>query len=260
MLLGNLGVMGEYSKRFPSDCHPQWLFSVMAKDHCLRGIYYLDLYPFAEPMVFLLDPAVSAQVDRLPRHKIALDLIRGLAGTKGIFSTKGAEWLAQHNWFMPAFSISHIMTLVPGIVEETLVFREKLAKYAVSGDTFSMNEDVMRLTIDVIARSSFDLRLESQTKETPIFKHFQGAISWAAGLTDTMFKKVMSPYMMDYHTNKLDKLLTEYIKNRSTSKTEDNGTKTILDLALKGYQKEKGKLGASTSMMDPEFMKIAVDK
>jgi cytochrome P450 len=260
MLLGNLAVMGEYSKRFPSDCHPQSLFTEMAKDHDLRGIYYLDLYPFAQPMVFLLDPAVSAQVDRLPRHKIALDLIRGLAGTKSIFSTTGTEWLAQHSWFMPAFSISHIMTLVPGIVEETLVFREKLTKYAVSGETFLMNEDVMRLTIDVIARSSFDLRLESQTKDTPIFKHFQGAIGWAAGLTEPIFKKILSPYMMDYHTHKLDILLTDYIKKRSTSKTEDNGTKTILDLALKGYQKEMGKIGTPTSMMDPGFMKIAVDK
>lgn len=258
--MGNLAVMGEYSKKFPSDCHPQSLFTVMAKDYGLRGIYYLDLYPFAEPMVFLLDPAVSAQVDRLPRHNIALKLLRGLTGTKGIFSTTGTEWLAQHRWFMPAFSATHIMTLVPGIVEETLVFREKLTRYAVSGETFSMNEDVMRLTIDIIARSSFNLRLESQTKESLIFKHFQGAIGWAAGLTDTTFKKILSPYIMDYHTNKLDKLLTAYIKNRTTSKTEDNETKTILDLALKGYQKERGKLGTSASMMDPEFMKIAVDK
>lgn len=261
MLLGNLKALGDAMKRYPADFHPQPMFADMAKEYGFRGLYYIDTYPFAEPLLIIVDPGVSAQVSNIPRHPFAVQFLRGLVGKKSIFSTTGAEWQAQRSWFSPAFSLTSITALVPGMVEEVLIFKEKLTKLAVTGETFSMNKVVIRLTFDVIARSGFDLRLYSQTKDNPIFMHFQGAVYWTAGVTDGIVKKLLSPIMMDWHTHKLDKLLGALIKECYASSSDNRGTKSILDLALRGYQKENGKVERSGQPdLDEEFMQIALDK
>lgn len=243
------------------------MFTDMATEFNLRGLYYLDLYPFSQSMIMITDPAVALQTQvgspDFARHPFNLQYLRGIAGTKGLFSTSGVEWQRQRSWFAPAFSFANLMSLVPGMIEESLVFKEKLTKYAVSGETFPMNEATLRLAIDFIGRSVGDIRLGSQTGYSPIQDAFQRTLDWTAGHTAPWWQKVLSPYMMDWYTAKLDKLLGEAIKDKYRSRKDDGLDKSILDLALKGYLKDNGRAGDSKSVrpdLDPEFMKMALDK
>ena len=253
-------------KNYPSDFHPQALFADMAKEYGFRGLFYLDLYPATESFIFILDPALAMQVQDSPqfkRHTYVEGYLRGIVGTKSLFSIHGAEWKRQRSWFAPAFSMAHLITLVPGIVEETMVFREKLTKHAISGKVLITNDATTRLTIDVIARSVGDIRLKSQTEHSDIFHHFTKAVNWTAGNTAPLWQKLMSPFMMDYYTRKLDKSLGDVIKEKFKNTAEDGVSKSILDLAMKGYSKDNGKIGdgkATRADLDPEFMKVALDK
>jgi len=258
-------------KKYPADLHPQPIFTDLGRKNNFKGIYYMDLFPFSASFVFITDPALGAQVQNspalFPRHPYVKSFLRGMVGTKSIFSTNGAEWQRQRSWFAPAFSMTHLLTLVPGIVEETLVFREKMTKLAKSGEVFSMNDAAIKLTIDVIARSVGDIRLRSQTKYSGIQNHFEKAVGWTAGNTQPLWKKIVGPWVMDWHTRKLDALLGEVIREKyaQESKVEEKGqkSKSILDLALKGYEKDSERLSeraAGRPDLDPEFMKIALDK
>ncbi|KAH8799811.1 cytochrome P450 [Xylogone sp. PMI_703] len=264
MILGNLKVMGEALKKYPSDFHPMPLFTELGQQYGYKGLYYMDLYPFSEPMVCIIDPEVAAQVQNSPnfyRHPFASEFLGGIVGKKSIFTTNGAEWHQQRSWFAPAFSTAQILTLVPGMIEETLVFREILTKNAVSGEVFSMNDKAMRLAIDVIGRSVGNIRLHSQTQYSLIQDAFMQAIGWTAGQTEPLWKKILSPVMMNWYTRKLDRDLSKVIRDRYASRADDGPTKTILDLALKGYQKDHGKISAAgrTADQDKEFMQIALD-
>lgn len=241
------------------------LFTELASEFGFKGLYYMDLYPFNEPMVLILDPEVASQVQNSPnffRHPFAVNFLRGMVGTKSIFSTQGEEWHRQRSWFAPAFSLSQILSLVPGMVEETLVFREILTRHAVSGEVFSMSEKTTRLAIDVIGRSVGNFQLKSQSGYNTIQDAFMHAVGWTAGQTDPWWKKMLSPFMMDWYTAKLDKSLNKVIQERYASRADDGPTKTILDLALKGYQKDYGKLASPgyTADNDKEFLKISLDK
>ncbi|RQM07405.1 hypothetical protein DH86_00003198, partial [Scytalidium sp. 3C] len=154
-----------------------------------------------------------------------------------------------------------ILSLVPGMVEETLVFREILTRHAVSGEVFSMSEKTTRLAIDVIGRSVGNFQLKSQSGYNTIQDAFMHAVGWTAGQTDPWWKKMLSPFMMDWYTAKLDKSLNKVIQERYASRADDGPTKTILDLALKGYQKDYGKLASPgyTADNDKEFLKISLD-
>ena len=262
MLFGNLPVMADIQKRFPADAHTQILFTELAKEHGFPGLYYLDLYPFAYPLLCITDASVAAQTDCFPRHHFATNMIGGLLGPKSIFSREGAEWRAQYSWFAPAFSLQNLLTLVPGIVEETLVFREKISKLALTGERFSMNEVAMSLSIDVIARSGLDLRLKSQTKDSALLAAFVGATNWCTAVTDSIPRKIVAPFIMNWHTRTLDRLLGRFIKERYAASSMDNkSTKTITDIARHGYLKSSENIGAcNPANLEHEFMKIAVDK
>ena len=248
-------------KKFPPNAYPHALMAEIMKDYDFRGLFYLDTYPFTEPMVFIIDPSVEIQTQRFPRHPVAKRYLRGLAGTKGLFSTEGVQWQAQRSWFSPAFSLSNITTLVAGMAEETLVFKEKLTELAMSGKTFSLLEVVTPLTVDIIVRSVCDKRLQSQTQRNAIAQGFHSVINWIAGEYDGILRQWIGPLMMDWHMLKLNKLLKRVIKERYASRSDDKPKKIILDLALQGYQKEHGKqANASQITSDDEFMQIALDK
>lgn len=264
-ILGNLKVMGEKMKNYPADMHPQPLFVDLQIEHNYRGLYYMDMYPFSYSLAIITDPGVASQVQTSPdfyRHPMVNGFLGGLVGTKSIFVTKGNEWQRQRSWFSPAFSLSHLLTLIPGMVEEALVFKEKLTKFAVSGEVFSMNDAALKLTIDVIARSVGDIRLKSQTEYSEIQDRFIKATDWTAGMTDPVWKKLMSPFMMKWHTKKLDALLGKVIKDKYDRTSEDGVDKSILDLALKGYLKDNGRLDilkSGRADLNKDFMQIALD-
>ncbi|CZR60715.1 related to sterigmatocystin biosynthesis P450 monooxygenase STCS [Phialocephala subalpina] len=267
LILGNLAIMGEGMKNYPADIHPQPLFTQLGIDYKFDGIYYLDLYPFSESFIFILDPDLALQVQSqphlFPRHQFAINFLGGIVGKKSIFSTMGKEWQQQRSWFAPAFSMGHLLTLVPGMIEEVLVFKEKLTKFAVTGDTFVMNDEAMKLAIDLIGRNVGDIKLRSQVGYSPIQDSFSSAIEWTAGVTDPWWKKLLSPVMMRWYTGRLDRELRRVIEKRYKERAGEDGVdKSILDLALRGYNKEKGKLGGEKMVradLDGEFMQLALD-
>ncbi|RDW89675.1 hypothetical protein BP6252_01707 [Coleophoma cylindrospora] len=260
LILGNLKVIGEWIKKYPADSYPQAMFVDLANAYNFHGLYYMDLYPFGKPMLFITDPALVVQIQSQPRHRRTLSFLRGLVGSKGIFSSRGSEWAAQRSWFSPAFSAANILTLIPGMVDETLVFREKLTQLASSQQKFSMMDLALRLAIDVIGASGFGIRLKSQTEDCEIFNALNAATAWTSGQTASFWHKLLSPYMMDWNTWKLDRLLGEVIQEKYAGKMEDNTSKSILDLALKGYQKDNGRLEKGSDITkDPKFMQVALD-
>lgn len=256
--------MGEHVKKYPADAHPQVIFTNLGLEQNLEGIYYMDLSPFSPSLILISDPVLGLQIQTSPlyhRHPFAVAFLGGIVGSKSLFSTLGAEWSKQRSWFAPAFSLQHILTLVPGMVEEILVFRKHLERLAESGDIFSMNEYAMRLTIDVIGRSVGDIKLNSQSGQSVVMDAFSSAVGWTAGITDSFAKQILSPGMMWWYIRKLDKSLGGMIVDKFKEAKVGWGGKTILDLAWKGYYKETGIDGkVARAENDRNFMKITLDK
>ena len=64
----------------------------------------------------------------------------------------GREWKYWRNIFNPGFSASHLMTLVPDIVRETMVFCEVLQGHARAQDIFPVKTLTDNLAMDVIGK------------------------------------------------------------------------------------------------------------
>ena len=64
----------------------------------------------------------------------------------------GAEHKRWRAIFNPGFSSAHLMTLVDGIVDDSMLFVENLGKHAEEQDIFFLQEAATNVTIDIIGR------------------------------------------------------------------------------------------------------------
>ena len=69
-----------------------------------------------------------------------------------LVSSDGPEWSTWRRIFNPGFAVSHLNTLVPGIVDDVLQFMDILSKHAHAKDVFRLEEAATLLTIDIITR------------------------------------------------------------------------------------------------------------
>ena len=121
----------------------------------LPPVFYLDTWPFGDPICAIVDPKVAHHVTvqkSLPKHKAIPEAIWPMTGEKNLVSMDGAEHKRWRAIFNPGFSSAHLMTLVDGIVDDSMMFMEILGRHAEEQDIFSLEEAATRATVDIIGR------------------------------------------------------------------------------------------------------------
>jgi len=159
--------MGEAAALLPPNMHPQAYLTAIAQKYDLKGIFYMDLWPVAEPQVVITDIDLMDQVHvkrAFPIHQLADDFLAPIVGRNVIATANGKTWKMLHNAMAPAFAPSHIKNLVTVMTDEVLIFRDTLDKLAKTGEVFSMENTAAKLIFDVIARIVFHFPLHAQTQ------------------------------------------------------------------------------------------------
>lgn len=155
-LLGHLPVVACLLSQLPSDAHPFYIPDQVRRNYPDLGQnYYLDLWPFAPPMLVLASPYTINQINQehvLHKYPQLHAFIRPLTDNLDILSMEGQIWKKWRAVFNPGFSAAHLMTLVPEIVKETEKFCQILKEHAGNRDIFQMKALTDNLTMDVIGR------------------------------------------------------------------------------------------------------------
>ncbi|KKP04884.1 hypothetical protein THAR02_02985 [Trichoderma harzianum] len=248
-LWGHLKVLGEVSATIPQNSHPQAYYTEIARRYNLKGIFYLDLWPIADSSVVLTDPTLMEEVtvrNPLPQHTMSEAFLSPIIGPNVIATVNGPIWKRLHNAMAPAFSWSHIRTLTAVMIDECALYRAALAKYAKSGEVFSVEELSAKLIFDVIGRVVFNFRLHAQTADSPYLNDLRELVNLAHNQTDLVAsynpiarvakwwkkRKVLGrlhPLILGKIKDRLDLLLNEGI----TPSRKDPSS--ILDLMLREH-------------------------
>ena len=75
-----------------------------------------------------------------------------ITGGNDLVSQEGQTWKRWRNVFNAGFALSHLITLVPGMVEEVEIFCEKLGEHADKGEIFQVEEETTGVTSDIIGK------------------------------------------------------------------------------------------------------------
>lgn len=152
---GHLLIISKLVSTLPANCHPHVLTYYIRKKYDLPPIFYMEMWPFSYSICAVLDPDVAYQITvqrSLPKHQASSNVIWPLAGTKNLVVMDGPEHKRWRAIFNPGFSSAHLMTLVDGIVDDSLTFMDVLAEHAEAKDIFSLEEAATRATVDIIGR------------------------------------------------------------------------------------------------------------
>lgn len=164
------------------------MYTEIATQYNLRGVWYLDLWPFAPSCVVLNDPDLHELVTvrhPLRVHPLGDKVMAPVVGKGVIITSNGALWKRLHNMMLPAFSWKHIRDMTGIMVEECELFREALERRAGTGTPFSMMDIGAKLIFDIIARAVFNTRLHAQTTGSEYLTDLHEMMRLAEGqLTD----------------------------------------------------------------------------
>jgi cytochrome P450 len=155
-VFGHLKFVAGIMSQVPSDVHGHVLphqIELLLPD--LGPMFYIDTWPFGPPILAVAapDPAYRiTQSHSLPKFYALRDFLRPMTGGSDLITMEGNEWKTWRNIFSPGFSSSHLMTLVPEIMKDVLIFCEILREAAGKSEIVSMDPLTTRLSLDIIGR------------------------------------------------------------------------------------------------------------
>ena len=136
-----------------------------------------DIRPFNYVVCFISGHDIAEQVSRpsktfrysVPKSPTLGELIP-LIGHQSILSAENEEWKQLRKRFNAGFQPSHLMTLLPQIIEKTDIFLKRLDRLYESGEAFALGDICTDLTVDIIAAVVMDVDFNAQTRvnEHPI--------------------------------------------------------------------------------------------
>ncbi|KAI4204793.1 MAG: hypothetical protein LQ350_000859 [Teloschistes chrysophthalmus] len=270
-IFGNLITMGKAAASYPPNTHPH-MFPHWLRQHFpdLGPLFYIDVWPINAPMLIILDPTAAAQVmvqHSLPKHPSVKDYVYPLLGTKNIVTLEGKEWKMWRGIFNPGFALGNLMSLVGGMVADTVQFTQILSEYAAQGKVFQFEDAATRLTVDIIANVALDVPLRSQTTENELLNAFRNQLKWMPIANDLNLFRKYNPWKFIQHrinsrimTNYLDDLLEKRFAARGQEEKAKTSkrNKPVIDLALDAYLDETSQSGVSG--LPVAFKRSAIDQ
>ncbi|OQO03660.1 hypothetical protein B0A48_10325 [Cryoendolithus antarcticus] len=273
---GHLLVMNELmtSGEVPIKVHPHVTPLAFRQKYKLGPYFYLDFWPFGPVMLCCADPELGAQFTTLHstrKHPEVVTTMQTIAGPGDLVSTSGSHWRKWRSVFNPGFAAQHLMSLVPGIVDDCKVFAEVLTALAEAGKPFRMEEYATRLTIDVIGKVVLNMRFDTQTGSNPMVNALRDQIFWIPNDTAMdPFKpyyprgiyhrwqnsRTINNYLGEVLDKRFQEILHEKSADESTSSKERK--RAIIDLAVESYDKEADSKTHQTTRLSSDFRRNAI--
>ena len=256
---------------FPPNTHMQNWLPYIRKKYKTGDIIYLDFWPLGPRLLLIGDPEVSSQFittgQSLPKSPLETNYMNVFLGKGNMVSAEGEQWKRLRSMFNPGFSSSHLMTLVPYIVDASMVFYDVLCRKAETGELFQLEEYATRLTIDIIGKVVLDSDFDSQKGIHPIVDAFRTRVSLMPNATSVYpwgNLNLLRPYKLWVNERKLDGLigqeLERKIKERAEKKSLMAKKKSVIDLALDAEMSEKGITSKDLSVaLDINIRRAVVD-
>lgn len=158
---------------------------------------------------------------------------------EGLVTSEGDFWRRQRRLSQPAFQRKQIHLLVDTMVQSARNMREGWSALAHSGEAFDVNEQMMRVTLDIVSRALFGAALSEQ--------EFQSVADALTMLLEETVRRAMRPWFVElptqttriYHQHiaDLDRIIYRIISERRASGEQKDD---LLGMLLAAQDEETG--------------------
>jgi len=213
---------------------PLRFFTRAARDH--GDAVELSVGP--DKVLMLNSPAMIRHVlqdNRLNYEKSKFyDVLRSILGD-GIFLAEGEEWLAQRKTAGRSFQGSQLRRMTGAMQEAVADLEQRWAALAARRAVIDMIPEMMRLTLDILMRTLFSLRLEDQHEDV-----FHALTVILCDAEKRIWSPLGLPRWLPTRRNRevraalavLDRFVLDLIAARRAAPLRDESENDLLDLLL----------------------------
>ena len=259
-LLGHLEIAGECRRIFPREAHMHNWARYMQKKYNMGDFFYVDWWPLGPRWLFMSDPELISQyvttTQNLPKSPLETGFLDIFLGDSNMVSIGGEKWKTQRSMFNPGFSAAHLMTLVPYIVDSSLIFCDVMHEKAKSNQLFALENAGTHLTIDIIGKVVLDSDFDSQKALHPIVETFRARaplMPSQQSVLDITWLEFPRRFKLWRNQRELDRLIGEELDRKMAARfASQNGhangamgkpstkdrKRSVVDLALDAYEKQ----------------------
>ena len=144
----------------PKNAHYQYMFADIAREHFQsEGLFYIDLWPASGLMMILTSPHGAAQAAQTntkicyERASMLKRFFKPIAGGPNLFDMTENEWKPWRAVFSKGFSTEHVTNLVPQVLREVEIYKERLRVMASKREMFYLDLVTLRFMVDVMGRT-----------------------------------------------------------------------------------------------------------
>lgn len=251
LLMGHLHIADECNKFFEL-MHPHLFINYIRDKYNMPEIFYLDWRPFGPLWVIIADPEIASKYvtvqQNLLKSPLETEYVDIVLGNGNMVCIEGAHHKFVRSMFNPGFSLNNIMNLVQEVVDDVIIFKNKLHKMVETNEVFQMEETATQLTIDVIGRLTFDVALNCQKKPHKIARLFRQRlllIKPGGSIFPWEHFSLTRPFKLWWNYRQLDQAINDEldakILRRADEMSENGRTKkkSSIDLALSAFEKEQ---------------------
>ncbi|KAI4224625.1 MAG: hypothetical protein L6R40_008429, partial [Gallowayella cf. fulva] len=271
-LFGHLLYFKAALKSLPPNAHYQNALGDIARQHFQHeGCYYIDMWPISGVILVNVSPHVATQIHANPemsmqRPPLLPRFFRPIAGGPNLFDMREHEWKPWRAVFSKAFSAEHILSLVPDMVDETMVYSSTLEKLAREDSMIHLDLITLRYTIDVIGKTILNAHLGAQEGYNALADCMLSQIRWHQANADVSpfeYFNLIRKTVHWWNGRQMDKYISsELTKRYMEHKADIHGkrTKAIIDLVLQTYASDSHEAShaGSSDSLDPDFRAFAI--
>ncbi|EOD52149.1 putative afln vera monooxygenase protein [Neofusicoccum parvum UCRNP2] len=257
-ITGHMLALKPFVEKLPADAITNYTVAELALS-MKKNAFYLDFWPLSAPLLVVSSPEMASQLTQ-KFNPLKPDVIEkafaSLTGGPNLFTMPDTPWKRWRAIFNPGFSPAYMLQQTPKIVDECRVFCEKMRSRVRDDRLFYLEEDTLRLTLDVIGVVSLDTHFDYQKSTSWIPKSLRALIEWTSfGTEINPFNRwnPLRPLMLWYHGRKIDKYIGDELDKRFAERKallktnqELEGVKSIVALALDAYIAEEKSHSASS--------------
>jgi cytochrome P450 len=153
---GHLRVLDQKLKCLPFDANVYMTMDDIVEDHADTEVFLMDYWPMYTPTLMVSGPELAIQAsvtNDLPKPKHDAEAYRPILGGPSLLTSNGPQWKTWRSLLNPGFNASHMMELVPQMVDSVNVFRERLRAQVDKG-VFQLEDLTARLTGEIITKAT----------------------------------------------------------------------------------------------------------
>ncbi|KAI4940891.1 hypothetical protein J4E91_011148 [Alternaria rosae] len=273
---GHLRVLNKKLQALPADANVFLAMDDMVQQHADAEVFLMDYWPVLKPVLMLSGPEVAAQVSTkhdLPKPIDKEASFAPIIGGPSLITMNDAQWKFWRSLLSPGFSASHVLSLVPSIVDAMDVFCELLEEQ-VGGGIFLLDTMATQLAMDVIARTSLDTNLDNQRSEHYISHALNAVLRWHSFWDPRILLNPLRIPIQWYYGRVLSTFIDQELKKRfkemkneraigKDTRSRQKKVKSVIALALDDFLTRKHKTDKQAFNdieLDRNFARIATNQ